>query len=437
MIIVCTRDARVRNWALDPNSGAGPWGKVELLSEHASQLEASTQLQNLIRDLDPAEPVCLSAHGNNTSIGDEVGGWTWTVPQLANLLADVPTRTGPLLISACGEGSPAGIQSALALALEGLKKQKGLWIYTYVDAVPIRVKFPNPHTMDNEGDLTFAQVWFTGTSLSPNLDQHELALAIQGARDYVSSLNLSGEYDPHISDSDGLVTYINATTNPPPPELVEERDKVSAILEGLTGIVVAAVLQTAGDDQEKRHQPASWTNPMIYGLTPFMGGYSQETTTYDREFAGLELSVQFLNILMETVTNAGGALGSFKDFLEKQGDAIKLNGEHTQEGYKFATVGIVHDIFMVDGRWTYLPKIRAYFTSFTRETFKVTSACASAEHIKFHFTMEKTVMPFKIQTWRDSDTFKAQVQKFIDDFTKAQIDQSASYFKGIFSANPA
>src|ERR1700722_17957843 len=94
-----------------------------------------------------------------------------------------------------------------------------------------------------------------GSNLNPHLDRHEQALALRSARDYVSSLNLAGEYDPNISDSDGLVTYINATTNPPPPELVKEREEVSAVLEGLTGIVVAAVLQGSGDDDTREIQP--------------------------------------------------------------------------------------------------------------------------------------------------------------------------------------
>jgi hypothetical protein len=265
--------------------------------------------------------------------------------------------------------------------------------------------------------------------------REEQLLALEAARDYLRDRISEDEYDPNIADSDGLVTYINGTTNAPPPELVKERQEISVVLEGLVGIVTAAVLQSAGEDAAAKHKPKLWEDPIKYGLGPFISGYTSSATTYKREVVGVEIATQFLNILIDAVTEEGGALASFRKFLTDQGETIRIQGEKTEEGYRYACIGLVHEIFQVENQqWIYVPKIRMYFTSFTRETFKVSSACVSVEKVRFDFAVEKFVAPFKIETWRRDSDFREQVDKFIKDFSKAQIKQSTNYFDGIFKS---
>jgi hypothetical protein len=276
----------------------------------------------------------------------------------------------------------------------------------------------------------------TRSALTPSLSQEEHQFALRAASRYLSRVGLRDEpYDPDIADRDGLVSYINGTTNPPPAPLIQERTEVSAVLEGLTGIVTAAVLQTAGGDDAAKHQPDLWTDPIKYGLAPFISGFSTETVTYSRKVRGVEVATQFLNILMDAVTEDDGGLQKFKQFLAAQGDVIRLQGEDSQEGYKYACIGMVHEIFQLsDGTWIYLPKFRAYFTSFTRKTFTLSSACAKVDTYDFDFRVEKFVAPFKIQMWRDYDWFRQDVNSFIRDYTKAEIDKSRNYFNGIFKS---
>ncbi|HEY3506470.1 MAG TPA: hypothetical protein VGN37_27235 [Actinocatenispora sp.] len=274
--------------------------------------------------------------------------------------------------------------------------------------------------------------------LTPEHTADERKLAILQASSYLDSLNMAGEYDPNIADKDGLVTYINATTNEPPPELIEERKKVSQILEGLTGIVTAAVLATAGEDDKAKHRPDLWKDPVMYGLSPFISGYQSETTEYHRTVQGVEVATQFLNILMAAVVDQGAALSAFAKFLEGQGATIKLKGSNTEEGYKYACIGMVHELFQVENEeWIYTPKIRMYFTEFTRKTFNITSSCASYQKISFDFKVQKFVVPFKIETWRQDQGFRTQVDDFIKKYTKAQIGRSENYFDKVFQSSPA
>jgi hypothetical protein len=64
----------------------------------------------------------------------------------------------------------------------------------------------------------------------------------------------------------------------------------------------------------------------------------------------------------------------------------------------------------------------------------VSSACASVEKIKFNFKLEKTVAAFKIATWRRKESFREEVEEFIDEFNRAQISKSADYFNDVFKS---
>ncbi|WP_328914938.1 MULTISPECIES: hypothetical protein [unclassified Streptomyces] len=275
----------------------------------------------------------------------------------------------------------------------------------------------------------------TGSS-APPVTKEQFYQQLSEAQSYWDSLGLGNDpYDPNINDSDGLVTYINATTNNPPPELVKDRVAMSRVLEGLTGIVAAAVLKAAGSDDAAKHKPDLWTTPMEKGFAPFMGGFTSEITTYDRTVRGLDIATQFLNILIDAVSGEGGQLAAFKSFLTSQGETMRIYGGSSTESYQYACVGIVHEMFQVeDGEWVYVPKIRAYFTSFTKETWNISVGCASAQQFHFAFRVEKFVTPFKLETWRDEDWFREEVDNFINKYTKAQIDESENYFDGIFES---
>jgi hypothetical protein len=271
--------------------------------------------------------------------------------------------------------------------------------------------------------------------LDPNPTPAEQLLAVEAARAYLDKAVGDGDFSPNIADSDGLVTYINGTSNEPPADLVQLRKEVAVALEGLAGIITSAVLQTAGKDEKAKHDPRLWEDPVKYGLGPFISGFASSVTSYKRDVVGLEIATQFLNILIDAVTEEGGALKAFQKFLEDQGDTIRIEGQNTEEGYRYACIGMIHEIFQIENEeWIYTPKIKMFFTSFTRKTFSVTSACASVEKVAFDFKVEKFVAPFKIETWRQDETFREQVDEFIKKYNKTQIEQSENYFDGQFNS---
>lgn len=154
MIIVCTRDESIRAWTQDPRSNAAAWGGVVGIPKQLGQAAATTSLSQIISGVPPAAPLCLSAHGDDQSIGDSVKGqpWEWTVADLAAILAGVPTRTGPLLIRACAH-TVANVAPGVAVALENLGAQSGLWCYSYNVPIDITATYPSPDKLASSVEL--------------------------------------------------------------------------------------------------------------------------------------------------------------------------------------------------------------------------------------------------------------------------------------------
>lgn len=266
--------------------------------------------------------------------------------------------------------------------------------------------------------------------------------AIDECHQYFTDLGLAERAkekpDPTIQDTDGLVSYVNASTNQPPQKLMDEWRKISAILEGFTGIVVAAVLELAGGDTAKKHDPATWNGPLNAIVKAFFGPYKDDAQKLDKEVVGVEVATQFIEILLAAaVTGGAGALPAFEKFLQSQGESMRIEAGGSGAHYKYACIGMAHELFEIEpGNWLYVPKLKYYFTQFDQETWKVTSGCVSAQHFKFHFELRNLAAAFRLEYWRQNDWFKKEVDDFIAKYTKANIKDSTNYFDGVFDSKP-
>lgn len=268
----------------------------------------------------------------------------------------------------------------------------------------------------------------------------ELLTALSKSENFLVDLGLKQFGDgpnPNIADKDGLVTYINASTNPPPPKLIETQKKVSAVLEGLTGIMVAAVLKMANGDSKKKHDPALWNTVFEKGLQPFFAPYSSSKEEYRNNVVGVDVATNFINFLLNAVVAEGPALAGLTRFLRSQGDSIRVQASKEVEGYEYAIVSIIHEIFQQsEDDWVYIPKIKLYFTSFSRENYNITTSCGSYDHFAMNFDLIASTAAFQINTWENNKNFRDSLDKFIDRYTKAKIDDSENYLDTIFESQP-
>jgi hypothetical protein len=153
MLIVCTKDQAIRDWAQDPRSGAVHWGTLCLLNPANDPAQATVELGSLIAQLGDTDSLCIHAHGNDNKIGDAGSGnddWGWSYDTLANLFKKKkPGFKGNVVIRSCGEGID-NFSSRLRLALEGIKTLKGTWIYGQNRSHEIQRPYAKPSNLDKD-----------------------------------------------------------------------------------------------------------------------------------------------------------------------------------------------------------------------------------------------------------------------------------------------
>ncbi len=158
MLIVCTQDPVIRNTATEPAKGIGPWEPV-IQIPLGPQAAANEAFAEALQELPAGQALCLSAHGNDTELGDAEGGWTWDTAEVAELLQEnAPGEwAGPILIHACAE-NVANFSAGLAVALEMRGAFEGLWCFGYNRPVPPNEGFPPPAGLAHRVDLQGTQV---------------------------------------------------------------------------------------------------------------------------------------------------------------------------------------------------------------------------------------------------------------------------------------
>lgn len=156
MLIVCTQDPDIRNAATNPAKGGQAWAPVELLP---TGIQPDARFAEILRNLPVSQPLCLSAHGNDKEIGDEVGGWSWSTRRIALLLAKNVNLTwgGPILIHACAK-TVSNFSAGLAVALQEVPCFRGLWCFGFNQAIDSNAGFPPPVGMERSPLLQGAEV---------------------------------------------------------------------------------------------------------------------------------------------------------------------------------------------------------------------------------------------------------------------------------------
>jgi hypothetical protein len=135
-----------------------------MIDSQLTQEEATISFEALLQELAINQsPLCISAHGNNTEIGDDgetpATDWGWTTAQVAGLLkGNLPAGyEGPILIHACAT-SVANFSAGLAVELEKIAGLCGIWVYGYNTALPREAGFPNVQLLDQQVNLQATKV---------------------------------------------------------------------------------------------------------------------------------------------------------------------------------------------------------------------------------------------------------------------------------------
>jgi len=269
-----------------------------------------------------------------------------------------------------------------------------------------------------------------------SISQQQLA-RIAEAKSYFQRIPLNDEPDlnPTIEDSDGFVSYILPVANNPPPDLMDDIKVLGGKLQALIGIVTAAVLSIADGDTKKLHDYATWAEPFTHLGQAWFSQFSASDRSENKEIEGIEVSTQFLELILDAALEEGAAMANFAKFLKSQGDSMRLQVEDSGEGYKYASLSIVHEVFeLPDGTWEYVPKLRCFWTQFTKDTFEITSGCGSVDRFRFQFDAKQMAGVFNYQLWKGDVNYRKKLDDFINDLQDARIGKSKNYFEGVFAS---
>lgn len=240
------------------------------------------------------------------------------------------------------------------------------------------------------------------------------------------------EADNPYADKDGLIEFICGVELLQDPIITAKLAELKSLLISITTVVTSYINRyAAAKGSEYKTDADLWA--LALSKIPLMGPSKLDTQTYSRKIKGVEIAADFINMVLDIATSQGSALNSFKDFLNKQGDALRAGVEENEDYYKTITIGISVEVFMLGDKIMYMPKIKQYRVNFSRENTKWSSSCASYEKVEIHFDYLYGSNIFDYEALEDPEV-KDAFDKFIKGQQKAQIEDASTFFNDDFDA---
>ncbi|MBD2786062.1 hypothetical protein ID858_08885 [Xenorhabdus sp. DI] len=239
--------------------------------------------------------------------------------------------------------------------------------------------------------------------------------------------------DYRLSDTDGLVQFIITSNIVDKAAVIQKMNEIKKIQIALSSIAAGYISQyTHIHGQEYKTDIQFWGD--IMAKLPLMSVMNIESQTYQHEMKGISIATNLLQLIMDIILNANSpSLKNFSDFLQKQGDAIRLGLKRNDNHYSTLTLASVIEAVGIEDHVMYVPKMKLYKIDFDRTNSEVTSNCASNENINVGFTYSSCVSLFHYQALEDQDV-KTAFDNFILKNQKTSIEDSDGFFNGEFKA---
>ena len=201
-----------------------------------------------------------------------------------------------------------------------------------------------------------------------------------------------------------------------------EDDNLTAVMESLSNILIAAVLKHAGTSEKEQVSSKNWREGFNAMAGLFFSTYSVDELKYNDKKVGKDVVEEVIKVGFDVNGQPEGHLkDAIQKYLEKQGklmDTLSFNSTNYSDPYTL--MGFVN--FAKDGK--HACGLRAYFTEFNTDTVKISHSCKDDEK-KFDFTFNVTHCnaDFMLAKWNTDAEFRERVNKFIKDHTPG-----SSYF---------
>lgn len=236
--------------------------------------------------------------------------------------------------------------------------------------------------------------------------------------------------DNPYADKDGLIEFIVGTELVNDPVVMAKLAEQKKILIALTSIVTDYVNRYA-----ERYGKDFRTDPELWSLAlsklPLMGPSKLDQQGYSRRIEGVSIATDFINFILDIAASQGDALNKFKEFLSKQGEALRFGVDSNKDYYKTVVIGVCVEVFKVGNEIVYAPKTKQYRIDFTRENTKWSAACISFEYVDIKFDYKYGANVFDYESLEDP-AIKKDFEDFLQKSRKAQIENSSTFFNDDF-----
>lgn len=238
--------------------------------------------------------------------------------------------------------------------------------------------------------------------------------------------NLKNAADPY-RNKDGMVQFICVAGS----VRESKQTELKSTLIKLVSIVTAYVNRYADAyGPQYRTDINLWAKAV--SQLPLVGDGTMADRKYDRETEGVNIPNDIVKLVLDIVPEEGLDLRGFRSFLQTQGEFLRRGIEENGGIYKTIIVCPVVEVSKVGNEVIYMPRIKLYMVTFTRNNSGWTLVCGSTQKVKMQFDYLYTVNNFNFQALSNPST-KKQLDEFVQRIQKANIDESSTFFDSEFT----
>ncbi|MBI6550411.1 hypothetical protein [Xenorhabdus lircayensis] len=256
---------------------------------------------------------------------------------------------------------------------------------------------------------------------------------IQQANQFFST-GISNKFslsDYRFNDTDGLVQFVITSQFADKASVMQRLNEIKKTQIALSSIVTDYITKYSDTHGKKYKTDIQFWGDIMAKL-PLMSVRNIESQTYRHEMKGFSIATNLLQLIMDIILKSSSpSLENFSNFLQKQGDAIRLGLKRNGDHYSTLTLASVIEAMGIGDQVMYVPKLKLYKIDFDRTNSEIASNCASNENVNIEFTYSTCVSLFDYQALEDPE-IKTAFDHFVLKNKKSSIEDSDSFFSGEF-----
>ncbi|MBD2805709.1 hypothetical protein ID855_13590 [Xenorhabdus sp. ZM] len=237
--------------------------------------------------------------------------------------------------------------------------------------------------------------------------------------------------DYQFTDTDGLVQFVITSQIDDKVSVMKKLHEIKRAQIALSSIAAGYISRYANNFGPQYKTDIQFWSEIITKL-PLMSVKSIESQSYNQEMNGVSIATNLLQLIMDIMLETcTPGLQSFANFLQRQGDAIRMGLKRNHDHYSTLTLASVIEATGLGDQVVYIPKIKLFKIDFDTTNSEVTSNCASNQKVNVKFSYSSCIALFNYQALETPEVNTA-FHDFIIKNEKYSIENSDNFFSGEF-----